>query len=68
MNDPSGFARNVGMNELTNHYRMMLGLDETWLEKSLVLSLESKRVVIAVEHSQGRLDCPNGVHSEHEWI
>jgi transposase len=46
------------MNELNNHYRMLLGLDEAWLVKSVDLSMESKRVVIALEHRGGSLTCP----------
>ena len=37
---------------------MLLGLDEAWLVKSVDLSMESKRVVIALEHRGGRLTCP----------
>jgi transposase len=51
-------ARIVGMNDLDNHYRMLLGLDEAWLVKSVDLSMESKRVVIALAHRGGRLTCP----------
>ena len=51
-------ARIVGINELSNHYRMLLGLDEAWLVKSVDLPMESKRVVIALEHRGGRLTCP----------
>jgi transposase len=46
------------MNKLTNHNRMMLGLDEAWLVKSVDLSMEAKRVVIALAHRGGRLTCP----------
>ena len=41
-------ARIVCMNELNNHYRMLLGLDEAWPVKSVDLSMESKRVVISL--------------------
>lgn len=51
-------ARIVCMNELNNHYRMLLGLDEAWLVKSVDLSMESKRVVIALEHRGGSSDLP----------
>ena len=34
------------MNELNNHYRKLLGLDDAWLVKSEVLWMESKRVFI----------------------
>jgi len=52
------------MNELNNHYRMLLGLDDAWLVKSVDLSMESKRVVISLEHRGGRLTCPDcGVSS-----
>jgi transposase len=47
------------MNELNNHYRMLLGLDDAWLVKSVDLSMESKRVVISLEHRGGRLTCPD---------
>lgn len=45
------------MNELNNHYRMLLGLDDAMLLKSLDLSMESKRAVNAYEHRGGRLTC-----------
>jgi hypothetical protein len=41
------------MKELNDHYRMLLGLDEAWLVKSVDLSVESMRVVIALEHRGG---------------
>lgn len=47
------------MNELNNHYRMLLGLDDAWLVKAVDLSMESKRVVISLEHRGGRLTCPD---------
>jgi transposase len=47
------------MNELNDHYRMLLGLDDAWLVKSVDLSMESKRVVISLEHRGGRLTCPD---------
>ena len=47
------------MNELNKHYRLLLGLDETWQVKSVDLSMESKRVVISLEHRGGRLTCPD---------
>ncbi len=48
----------VGMNELYDHGRTLLGLDATRLAESADPSMESKRVVIALEHRGGRLTCP----------
>jgi hypothetical protein len=39
------------MNELNNHYPMLLGLDDAWLVKAVDLSMESKRVVVSSEKS-----------------
>ena len=46
------------MNELNKHYRLLLGLDESWHVKAVDLSIESKRVEITLEHLGGRLNCP----------
>ena len=56
-------ARIVCMNEQNNHYRTLLGLDEAWLFKSLDLSMESKRVVIASERRGGSLTFPESAIS-----
>ena len=56
------------MNEPNNRYRILLGLDEAWLLKSVDLSMESKRVVIALEHRGGHLTCPECGISSHEPI
>lgn len=47
------------MNKLNSHYRMFLGLDDAWLAKAVDLSMESKRVVIYLEHRGARLISPD---------
>ena len=54
------------MSELNDHYRMLLGLDDALLLKSLDLSMESKRAINAFEHRGGRLTCPNALPPAHE--
>ena len=51
-------ARIVWMNELNNHYCMLLGLNEAWQVKTVDLSMESKSVLIHLEHRTGPLTCP----------
>ena len=46
------------MNELNNHYCMLLGLNEAWQVKTVDLSMESKSVLIHLEHRTGPLTCP----------
>lgn len=46
------------MNDLHNHYRLLLGLDASWQVQSVDLSLEEKRVIIALEHCGKQLKCP----------
>lgn len=46
------------MNELTNHYRMLLGLDTAWEVSDVSLALEEKRVEIEVMHVGGSVVCP----------
>ncbi len=46
------------MNDLNKHYRLLLGLDESWQVKAVDLSMESKRVEITLERLGGRLSCP----------
>ena len=46
------------MNELNNHYRMLLGLDEACLVTSMDLLMESKLIVTSLEHRGGRPTCP----------
>ncbi len=51
-------ARILCIDELNNHYLMLLYLSEAWLVKSMVLSMESKRVVIALKHRGGSSNLP----------
>lgn len=46
------------MSELTNHYRMLLGLDASWRVDQVDFSLEGKKVEIALSHVGGPLVCP----------
>jgi transposase len=46
------------MSELTEHYRRLLGLDESWRVANVALQPLEKRVEITVEHVGGRLTCP----------
>jgi transposase len=46
------------MNNLTEHYRLLLGLDTAWEVSDVSLSLEEKRVDIVVAHVGGRVTCP----------
>lgn len=46
------------MNELTEHYRRLLGLDEAWQVAKVDFRPEEKRVEITVEHGGSRLTCP----------
>lgn len=46
------------MNELTEHYRQLLGLDAAWEVSDVSLSLEEKRVEIVVTHVGGPVTCP----------
>jgi transposase len=46
------------MSELTNHYRMLLGLDALWRVDGVDFSLEEKKVEIALSHVGGPLVCP----------
>jgi len=45
------------MSELTNHYRMLLGLDSSWRVDRVDFSLEAKKVEIALVHVGGPLTC-----------
>jgi transposase len=47
------------MSELTNHYRLLLGLDASWKVSDVSLSLEGKCVEIVVAHAGGRVVCPD---------
>jgi transposase len=46
------------MNELTNHYRLLLGLDAAWRVDRVNLSLEGKKVEIDLSHQDTSLACP----------
>jgi transposase len=46
------------MNELTEHYRRLLGLDEAWRVGAVDFRPDEKRVEITVAHVGGRLLCP----------
>jgi len=47
------------MSQLHNHYRLLLGLDDSWDVVEVDLSLEEKRVEIELTHRNGRtVNCP----------
>ena len=46
------------MNQLTEHYSLLLGLDAAWVVSDVSLSLEENRVEIAVTHAGGSVACP----------
>ena len=46
------------MSQLTEHYRLLLGLDAAWEVSEVSLSLEEKRVEISLMHLGGRVTCP----------
>ena len=46
------------MNDLNEHYRLLLGLDDSWVVEDVDLTLESNRVRIALRHVGGELTCP----------
>lgn len=46
------------MSKLTEHYRQLLGLDASWEVSAVSLSLEEKRVEIALVHRGGQVTCP----------
>jgi transposase len=46
------------MSHLTEHYRLLLGLDAAWEVSDVSLSLEEKRVEISLRHRGGRVTCP----------
>jgi len=47
------------MSKLTEHYRLLLGLDTSWKVSEVSLSLEEKRVEITLLHRGGRVACPD---------
>lgn len=46
------------MSELTDHYRMLLGLDAAWRVDHVDFSLQDKKVEIRLSHVGGALICP----------
>ncbi len=48
----------VYMSQLSEHYRLLLGLDDAWRVDSVDLQLEEQMVVIRLEHKGGGLLCP----------
>jgi len=48
----------LGMSDLTEHYRALLGLDANWRVECVDFSLEEKKVEIVLEHRGGGLCCP----------
>ena len=46
------------MSHLTEHYRLLLGLDTAWEVSDVSLCLEEKRVEISLRHRGGRVTCP----------
>ena len=46
------------MNQLTEHYSVLLGLDAAWIVSDVSLSLEENRVEITVTHVGGSVACP----------
>jgi transposase len=63
------------MSELTNQYRMLLGLDDSWRVEDVNLAPEDKKVEIRVAHVGARLACPEcgascsqaGLAPERKW-
>ncbi len=47
------------MSQLSEHYRLLLGLDDAWRVDSVDLQLEQQMVVIRLEHKGGVLLCPD---------
>jgi transposase len=46
------------MNDLNQHYRLLLGLSDEWNVVDVDLDLNASRVIIDLEHSGGKLCCP----------
>lgn len=47
------------MSDLTEHYRLLLGLDEAWVVSQVDLAMAEKKVEILLTHRGGRLACPD---------
>lgn len=46
------------MKSLAHHYALLLGLESPWKVESVDLQVEEKRVEIGLEHSGGKVTCP----------
>lgn len=46
------------MNDLNQHYRLLLGLSDDWRVVDVDLDLSANQVIIDLEHSGGKLCCP----------
>lgn len=46
------------MNELSQHYRTLLGLNDSWSVDEVDLNLGASRVLIRLSHVGGKLECP----------
>lgn len=46
------------MNDLNQHYRSLLGLDESWKVDNVDLDLPANQVTIFLSHAGGKLCCP----------
>lgn len=46
------------MNDLNQHYRDLLGLDDSWTVTDVDLDMEASEVVIRLQHRGGPLTCP----------
>ena len=47
------------MNDIKTHYSQLLGLDSSWQVSKVNLVLTGNQVVIQLEHSGGKLRCPD---------
>ncbi|WP_146390008.1 hypothetical protein [Allorhodopirellula solitaria] len=45
----------VGMKDLNQHYRRLLALSDEWKVVDVDLDLNANRVIVALEHSGGKL-------------
>ena len=46
------------MDKLTEHYRLLLGLDDSWVVEDVDLALDEMRVSIRLAHRGGPVTCP----------
>src|SRR5271170_1250092 len=46
------------MSKLTEHYRLLLGLDAAWRVDRVDLAVDERKVEIGVSHRGGTLPCP----------